>query len=177
MIYRYALAYLETWKKNPMRKPLILRGARQVGKTTLVESFATGFDCFLKLNLDEEEDRQLFIQYREIHRLIEAIFFYLKKSPVEGAVLLFIDEIQNSPEAVAMLRYFYEKRPDIYVIAAGSLLENVIDRKISFPVGRVEYMALHPCSFLEYLNGIGEDFDRQAIENLKADAIHDRLMY
>ena len=173
MIYRYALAYLETWKKNPMRKPLILRGARQVGKTTLVESFATGFDCFLKLNLDEEEDRQLFIQYREIHRLIEAIFFYLKKSPVEGAVLLFIDEIQNSPEAVAMLRYFYEKRPDIYVIAAGSLLENVIDRKISFPVGRVEYMALHPCSFLEYLNGI----DRQAIENLKADAIHDRLMY
>ena len=76
-----------------------------------------------------------------------------------------------------MLRYFYEKRPDIYVIAAGSLLENVIDRKISFPVGRVEYMALHPCSFLEYLNGIGEDFDRQAIENLKADAIHDRLMY
>ena len=95
MIYRYALAYLETWKKNPMRKPLILRGARQVGKTTLVESFATGFDCFLKLNLDEEEDRQLFIQYREIHRLIEAIFFYLKKSPVEGAVFVFIFEIKN----------------------------------------------------------------------------------
>lgn len=177
MIYRYALSYLEAWKKNTMRKPLVLCGARQVGKTTLVESFATGFDCFLKLNLDEEEDRQLFIQYREIHKLVEAIFFYLKKSPVEGTILLFIDEIQNSPEAVAMLRYFYEKRPDIYVIAAGSLLENVIDRKISFPVGRVEYMALHPCSFLEYLNGIDEDFDRQAIEDLKADAIHDRLMY
>lgn len=177
MIYRYALSYLEAWKKNPMRKPLILRGARQVGKTTLVDNFSLQFDCFLKLNLDEEEDRQLFTQYRDVHKLIEAVFFYLRKSSVQGNVLLFIDEIQNSPEAVAMLRYFYEKRPDIYVIAAGSLLENVIDRKISFPVGRVEYMTLHPCSFLEYLNGIGEDFDRQAVENLKADAIHDRLMY
>mgnify|MGYP000476792773 FL=1 len=177
MIYRYALSYLEAWKKNPMRKPLILRGARQVGKTTLVENFATEFDCFLRLNLDEEEDRNLFTQYKEIHKLIEAIFFYLRKSPNQGTVLLFIDEIQNSPEAVAMLRYFYEKRPDIYVIAAGSLLENVIDHKISFPVGRIEYMTLHPCSFLEYLNGIGEDFDQQAIEELKADAIHERLMY
>ncbi|WP_455639516.1 ATP-binding protein [Parabacteroides sp.] len=177
MIYRYALSYLEKWKENPLRKPLILRGARQVGKTTLVENFANGFDCFLKLNLDEEEDRRLFTQYNDIHKLIEAIFFYLRKSPMQGTVLLFIDEIQNSSEAVAMLRYFYEKRPDIYVIAAGSLLENVIDRKISFPVGRVEYMTLHPCSFLEYLNGIGEDFDRQALEDLKADAIHDRLMY
>ena len=174
MIYRYALSYLEAWKKNPMRKPLILRGARQVGKTTLVENFATEFDCFLRLNLDEEEDRNLFTQYKEIHKLIEAIFFYLRKSPNQGTVLLFIDEIQNSPEAVAMLRYFYEKRPDIYVIAAGSLLENVIDHKISFPVGRIEYMTLHPCSFLEYLN---EDFDQQAIEELKADAIHERLMY
>ena len=177
MIYRYALSYLETWKKNPMRKPLILRGARQVGKTTLVENFATEFDCFLKLNLDEEEDRLLFTRYKEIHRLIEAIFFHLQKNPTEGSTLLFIDEIQNSPEAVAILRYFHEKRPDIYVIAAGSLLENVIDRKISFPVGRVEYMALHPCSFLEYLNGIGEDFDRQVIEELQGDTIHERLMY
>ena len=177
MIYRYALSYLETWKKNPMRKPLILRGARQVGKTTLVENFATEFDCFLKLNLDEEEDRLLFTRYKEIHRLIEAIFYLLQKNPREGSTLLFIDEIQNSPEAVAILRYFHEKRPDIYVIAAGSLLENVIDRKISFPVGRVEYMALHPCSFLEYLNGIGEDFDRQVIEELQGDTIHERLMY
>jgi len=160
-----------------MRKPLILRGARQVGKTTLVENFATEFDCFLKLNLDEEEDRLLFTRYKEIHRLIEAIFFHLQKNPTEGSTLLFIDEIQNSPEAVAILRYFHEKRPDIYVIAAGSLLENVIDRKISFPVGRVENMALHPCSFLEYLNGIGEDFDRQVIEELQGDAIHERLMY
>ena len=106
MIYRYALSYLETWKKNPMRKPLILRGARQVGKTTLVENFATEFDCFLKLNLDEEEDRLLFTRYKEIHRLIEAIFFHLQKNPTEGSTLLFIDEIQNSPEAVAILRYF-----------------------------------------------------------------------
>lgn len=177
MIYRYALTYLEEWKKSPFRKPLILRGARQVGKTTLVEEFAKSFDCFLRLNLDEEEDRRLFTQYKDVHKLIEAIFFYLRQNVTRKSTLLFIDEIQNSPEAVAMLRYFHEKRPDIYVIAAGSLLENVIDRKISFPVGRVEYMALHPCSFLEYLNGIGEDFDRQVIEDLKADTIHDRLMY
>lgn len=80
MIYRYALAYLEEWKKSPFRKPLILRGARQVGKTTLVEEFAKSFDCFLRLNLDEEEDRRLFTQYKDIHKLIEAVFFYLRQN-------------------------------------------------------------------------------------------------
>ena len=178
MIYRYALRYLEEWKEKSNRKPLILRGARQVGKTTLVKHFAEQFDTFLSLNLDEEEDCSLFARNKEVHKLLEAIYFHLRKPfKQDGSTLLFIDEIQNSPEAVAMLRYFYEKCPSIYVIAAGSLLENVIDRKISFPVGRVEYMALHPCSFLEYLNGTEDDFDRQAIEALKADTIHDRLMY
>lgn len=177
MIERHALSYLRKWKESAFRKPLILRGARQTGKTTLVVNFSADFECFLHLNLDEEEDRSLFVRYRDVDRLVEAMYVHLRKSKTEGRTLIFIDEIQNSPEAVGMLRYFYEKRPELYVIAAGSLLENVIDRKISFPVGRVEYMSLRPCSFLEYLNGIGEDEDCGAIEALQGDVIHERLMY
>lgn len=71
-------------------------------------------------------------------------------------MLIFIDEIQNEPKAVQALRYFYEKRPDLYVIAADSLLESLMGRHISFPVGRVEYMALHPCTFVEFLIAIGD---------------------
>ena len=78
------------------------------GKTTLVENFATEFDCFLKLNLDEEEDRLLFTRYKEIHRLIEAIFFHLQKNPTEGSTLLFIDEIQNSPRSRGDSTIFHE---------------------------------------------------------------------
>lgn len=176
MITRRALKHLREWRKSELRKPLILRGARQVGKSTLVDMFSTEFDCFLKLNLDEEADKNLFVRYKSVEELIDAVYFHLKKQKTAGDTLLFIDEIQNSPEAVAMMRYFYEKRPDLYVIGAGSLLENVIDRRISFPVGRVEYLALHPCSFVEYLNGIGELSDQQAVEELKGDLIHERLM-
>ena len=177
MIQRHALSYLRKWKSSPIRKPLIIRGARQTGKTTLVEQFSSEFDCFLHFNLDEEADRKLFLKYNDVEMLTEAMYVYLRKNKTEGKTLIFIDEIQNSPEAVSMLRYFYEKKPELYVIAAGSLLENVIGRKISFPVGRVEYMTLHPCSFLEYLNGIGEDSDRMAVEALQGDIIHERLMH
>ena len=91
--------------------------------------------------------------------------------------LIFIDEIQNAPEAVKVLRYFYEKRPDLYVIAAGSLLESLMDRHISFPVGRVEYMALHPCTFTEFLGALGEDILVEQIEQLKVpQSIHGYVM-
>jgi len=176
MIQRKAIEFLLQWRERKDRKPLVLRGARQVGKTTLVEEFAKHYDVFLHLNLEKEEDRNLFEQNDDVQGLIKAIF--LQKNRInEGRVLLFIDEIQNSKKAVAILRYFYEEANHIHVITAGSLLETVIDlRKISFPVGRVEYLAIRPCSFLEFLNGIGDDFDADVVVNLKAHIVHNKIM-
>jgi len=156
MIQRKIIESLLQWKERADRKPLVLRGARQVGKTTLVKEFAKNYDVFLHLNLEKTDDCSLFEQYNDVHELIGAVF--LHKSHVnKGRVLLFIDEIQYSKKAVAMLRYFYEEANHIHVITAGSLLESVIDmRKISFPVGRVEYMAVRPCSFLDSASQITE---------------------
>jgi predicted AAA+ superfamily ATPase len=144
------------WSNDKYRKPLVLRGARQVGKTTIVEHFARTFENFLSVNLDKKEARQICESTDDVKKLMPLLFLYCDVSRREGRTLLFIDEIQNSPNMVAMLRYFYEELPEIHVIAAGSLLETILDKHISLPVGRVEYMALHPCSFVEFLKASGE---------------------
>jgi predicted AAA+ superfamily ATPase len=178
MINRNAQKFLVEWKEGKNRKPLVMRGARQVGKTTLVRQFAKMYDVFLDLNLEKDDDRQLFENYQNVQELITAIFFHKQKQKGDGATLLFIDEIQFSKQAVAMLRYFYEEANNIHVIVAGSLLETIIDvRKISFPVGRVQFMALHPCSFLEFLDGMVNRFDIDLIENLQVESVvHNRIM-
>lgn len=151
MFKREILAELGKWKKKQFRKPLVIRGARQVGKTTAVHMFSEQFDQYIYLNLEKEEERKLFEQNYPFNDLVTNLFIYAGKRRNGGSTLIFIDEIQNSPKAVALLRYFYEEASDLFVITAGSLLESIIDRKISFPVGRVEYMAIHPCSFKEFL--------------------------
>ena len=178
MIQRNALRFLSKWKESKDRKPLVVRGARQVGKTTLVKEFAKQYDTFLDLNLERPADRQLFEDYQNIQDLITAIFFHKEKKKNGSTTLLFIDEIQFSKRAIAILRYFYEDANHIHVIVAGSLLESVIDvRKISFPVGRVQYMALRPCSFLEFLDGMGKDFDIDLIQNLQVESVvHERII-
>ena len=178
MIQRKAMIFLTEWKNSKNRKPLVIRGARQVGKTTLVKEFARQYDVFLDLNLEKNADHQLFEDYNNVHELITAIFFHKEKRKEGETILLFIDEIQFSKRAVAILRYFYEEANDVHVIVAGSLLETIIDvRKISFPVGRVQYMALHPCSFLEFLDGTDNRFDMGLIEDLQVKpVIHDRIM-
>ncbi len=176
MINRNLISYLRNWAKDDDRKPLVLRGARQVGKTTLVNDFSNDFEVYLKLNLDKEEDCSLFDDYREINSLISAIYVLNGQVKRDVPTLLFIDEVQSSPRAVAMLRYFYEEANWLYVIAAGSLLESLINRTISFPVGRVEYLAVHSCSFTEFMNGIGETFDQNLVETLQAEAVHKRVM-
>jgi predicted AAA+ superfamily ATPase len=176
MFRRTAIDYLRKWRASSDRKPLIVRGARQVGKTTLVKEFSNEYDVFLDLNLEKPADRQLFEDYNNVHELIRAIYVHKHKEIKDASTLLFIDEIQNSKQAVAMLRYFYEEANHIHVIAAGSLLETVMDvRKIAFPVGRVQYMAVRPCSFLEFLDGIGENFDTQLVKNLEAHYVHERI--
>lgn len=166
MFRRIAQKYLYEWAQKEKRKPLVLRGARQVGKTTLVKMFAADFDHYIYLNLEEKEDAELFAADSSFDDLLVGIFFKANIPIDSSRTLIFIDEIQNEPKAVQALRYFYEKRPDLYVIAAGSLLESLMGRHISFPVGRVEYMALHPCTFVEFLMAIGEDMLANQIEKI-----------
>jgi len=144
-------ADLIDWSKKKHRKPLILRGARQVGKTTAVREFSKEFETYIEINLDKSEDKAIFDNKRSTSELLNAIFFHKNKTQSSKKILLFIDEIQNSPEAVKQLRYFYEEYPELYVIAAGSLLETLIDKTFSFPVGRVEYLYMYPFSFEEFL--------------------------
>lgn len=177
MINRILINQLRDWKERSNRKPLILRGARQVGKTTLINEFSKDFPVYLKLNLENNADRELFQQYDDIHELINAIYLFNHQLKQDVPTLLFIDEIQNSLKAVAMLRYFYEEADYIHVVAAGSLLESLLDKqRISFPVGRVEYMALRPCSFIEFLEGVGEEFDAQLIKTQEASPVHERII-
>ncbi len=167
MFERTAIKYLRQWASKEERKPLVLRGARQVGKTTLVALFAKEFDTYIYMNLEEKENRYLFSEDYPFEDLLAGICFKANvPQDAGGRTLLFIDEIQNEPKAVQTLRYFYEKRPDIYVIAAGSLLESLMGRHISFPVGRVEYMALHPCTFAEFLGAMGQETMADCIENV-----------
>ncbi|MDX2250529.1 MAG: AAA family ATPase [Bacteroidia bacterium] len=148
--------YLTEWKSNPARKPLILRGARQVGKTTLVKTFSQSYKHFLLLNLEKPADASYFQLYDDVHVLVESLFLSRNISADDrGETLLFIDEIQESPKAIELLRYFYEELPELHVIAAGSLLEFAMRKVNSFPVGRVEYLYLHPLNFAEYLEAIG----------------------
>ncbi|MDR2585953.1 MAG: AAA family ATPase [Prevotellaceae bacterium] len=155
MIYRNIISNLQEWSKRSKRKPLVLRGARQVGKTTLVDQFGVDFPLYLKLNLEEPEHIRLFEFYENMETLLTGIYLVNGVERKDTPTLLFIDEIQNSPRAVSLLRYFYEKTPQLHVVAAGSLLESLVGRQISFPVGRVEYMAVHPCSFNEFLGAMG----------------------
>lgn len=154
---RKLISKLNKWADSENRKPLILRGARQVGKTTAVNIFSKQFDQYIYLNLEKPDDVDLFKRNLKTKELLQAIFLYKNITQKKGRLLLFIDEIQNSPEAVSVLRYFYEELPDIYVIAAGSLFEVMLETKqISFPVGRVQFFFIYPLMFEEFLKAMGE---------------------
>jgi uncharacterized protein len=177
MFKRNIFSDLEKWAASPNRKPLVLRGARQVGKTTVVKQFAQQYDTFLSLNLEQEEHRKLFEPGPSLSDLLMAIYLVNGKARDNSRTLLFIDEVQNSPQAVAMLRYFYEEAPQLHVIAAGSLLESLIDVNISFPVGRVEYLALRPCAFNEFLDAVGESQLAEFIEKGEVPEImHEKML-
>lgn len=157
MFNRSILGELEKWLTKTERKPLVIRGARQVGKTTVINQFAQKFDQYIYLNLELQNDRRPFEQFITIETLIQNLFFIKNLSLAKkNNTLVFIDEIQEVPEALNILRYFYESEPSIAVIAAGSMLETLFNKNISFPVGRVEYKILRPASFPEYLEAMNE---------------------
>lgn len=158
MFWRYLLQDIQNWKADSSRKPLILRGARQTGKTTLVKMLAEGFDSFLPLNLELSTDRRNWEGNPSIEELLRNIEITKNIKIVPGKTLLFLDEIQNEPKAIQSLRYFYEQKPDLHVIASGSLLEVALKQKgFSFPVGRVSFLYLHPFRFDEFLLALGKN--------------------
>lgn len=165
MIKRKSLANLLIWRALKDRKPLLIRGARQVGKTTLVREFGKSFSNYIELNLERPEEARVF-DLETTDKILNAVFLLKNISLKSGSTLLFIDEIQESPKAISHLRYFLEDRPDIFVIGAGSLLEFALSKIPSFPVGRVDYLYLHPLNFEEFLEGLGQKVALDALRTI-----------
>lgn len=158
MFQRDITNYLKRWKNSKGRKPLILRGARQVGKTTAVKMFGEKeFDNSIGINLEKSKDFELFKNVTTIDDFKKTIEIAYGKQLIPGKTLLFIDEIQNTPNLIELLRFFYEDLPELHIIATGSLLEVQIEKQgLEMPVGRIEYAYLHPLTFFEFLNAVGE---------------------
>ncbi len=156
MFYRSTLKFLNNWRIKSDRKPLVIRGARQVGKTTLVEIFSKGFRQYISLNLEFPSDRKIFEEKQNFDEVLDALFFNKNGDRKISDTLIFIDEIQNCPEAIKYLRYFYENKKEYAVITAGSLLETLLNEDVTYPVGRVEFLAVRPFSFIEFLSALEE---------------------
>jgi len=145
-------AELLRWSRLADRKPLILRGARQVGKTASVRQLGRNFDQYVELNLERPADRRLVDACRSADELLEALAVRVDLATLGANTLLFLDEIQERPHVVPWLRFLYEDHPELAVVAAGSLMEvRLQERDFSFPVGRVTFRYLHPMSFDEFL--------------------------
>lgn len=162
---------LADWHSAPgPRKPLILRGARQTGKTESVRRFGSRFALFVELNLERFEDLSLVRSARSLNELLLGLRARLDLSEFPAGTLLFLDEIQESPEAVRWLRFLYEEHPDLAVVAAGSLMEvRLTERGFSFPVGRVTFRTLRPLTFFELLRASGREVLAAALEEAVVD--------
>jgi predicted AAA+ superfamily ATPase len=173
-MYRTAMEYLKEWKTRSNRKPLIIRGARQVGKSHLVRDFAKQeFTTFAEINLDEDLSVVPYFDKLDPRETLRLLELHFETTLEPGRTLLFIDEIQAAPQLLAKLRYFYEKLPDLHVIAAGSLLDFTLEQHdFSMPVGRIEYLHLGPMGFSEFLLATGHE---QACAFLKAFKIGDDI--
>jgi len=165
---RDVYSWLKNWKSEKRRKPLIIRGARQVGKTWLVEYFGKKkFKQFIEINFEFQPHFKTCFSTLNPFEIVEKIELTSNVDINQGITLLFLDEIQECPQALKALRYFYEKMPELHVIAAGSLLEFVMDaEQISIPVGRIQNIYLPPLSFGEFLTACGEQKIRTYLKNI-----------
>lgn len=174
---RLKIDALKKWYQEKNRKPLILRGARQVGKSTLVRMFAKENNLeLIEINLEKNRFRSLDGDFN-ITSWKQEIEMISSKKIGENS-LIFLDEIQATPLAISRLRYFFEESPECAVICAGSLLEIVLHQEeISFPVGRVSFLWLSPMTFTEYLNAIGENqLAQNILDNKIPRFAHERLI-
>ena len=181
MFKRTALKRLNDWRFSTNRKPLVLRGARQVGKTTLIQEFAQSFAQKIMLNLEKVEHKQMLEASKPFSEILNRLFFQFNIPQNNLPTLLFIDEIQNSPKTVALLRFFYEEAPWLYVIAAGSLLEFALQELPSFGVGRIRSLFVRPFSFNEFLLACNQNQLAEAIQNASEtnplpDLIHKKII-
>ncbi len=154
MLYRR----LALWKESSNRKPLILNGARQVGKTWLLKEFAENeYDNFIYVNCDENEDaRRIFEKDYDVSRIIRDLSAIAEVKAVPSRTLIMLDEIQEIPKAISALKYFCEDKREYHVAAAGSLLGLKVHSGTGFPVGKVDMLNLHPLSFMEFLRAMGK---------------------
>lgn len=180
---RKRYADLLKWKKNSKRKPLILQGARQVGKTYLVTQFGKSeYENFVYLNFEQSQDLStLFEGNINPDIIIENISLYFGIKITSDNTLLFFDEIQTVPNVLTSLKYFCEQAPEYHIIAAGSLLGVSVGKSTSFPVGKVNFMDLLPMSFTEFLEASEETIMADKIQNIQAikplpEAIHEKLL-
>ena len=152
-MYRYAIEELKKWKSRKNRKPMILEGARQVGKTWLLKEFgATEFEDVAYINFDSNSQmRELFAGDLAVERIITGLELYVGKKINAEKTLLIFDEVQEVPRALSALKYFFEDAPEYHIVCAGSLLGIALHEGTSFPVGKVEFMKLYPLSFKEFL--------------------------
>ncbi|MGN1253146.1 MAG: ATP-binding protein, partial [Prevotella sp.] len=150
-------SYLSEWATRQLHKPLLLRGARQVGKSTAVHHLSESFKNFVEINFEKQPSfAQLFEGDLDVRRIVSQMEAIVGRPITEGNTLLFLDEIQACPQAIMSLRFFKEDMPGLHVIAAGSLLEFALDELPTFGVGRIHSMFMYPMTFDEFLIANGE---------------------
>lgn len=175
-------AQLMEWKSDPMRKPLLLRGARQVGKSSTIRHLGETFQHFAEVNFERNKAIKSFFQGDiDVHLIAQKIAAYLGVPIVNGKTLLFLDEVQECPEAIMALRFFKEDYPELHVVAAGSLLEFALEELPTYGVGRIHSIFMYPMTFDEFLGACHEDallaMRRQASSlSPLDDAFHQRLI-
>lgn len=174
--------YLLDWKKSDQRKPLLIRGARQIGKTYAVRKLGESFEDFVEINFELAPDAALLFEkdlYPE--RIVRELSLLVGRPIIPGKTLLFLDEIQAAPRVFSALRYFYELLPSLHVIAAGSLLDFTTE-EVGIPVGRVMSFYMYPMSLLEFLHALDQELLVQEIlahtpDVPLSDPIHRKLLF
>lgn len=163
---RYTINKLIQWKNDPNKKPLIIRGARQVGKTWLMKEFGkTQYKKTIYINFELEDlMREHFSKDLNTKRIIEGLELEYSKIDPQNTLII-LDEIQECPKALTALKYFYENNPEYQIVAAGSLLGVAIHEQVSFPVGKVDFIDLYPLSFYEFLDANGEEKFVELLQN------------
>ena len=174
---------LLSWKNSDKRKPLLLQGARQVGKTWLINEFGKSeYTDYIYLNFEENPDLgRLFVGNKTPAKLIENMSLVVGRKIHAEDTLIFFDEIQIAPEALTSLKYFYEQAPEYHIIAAGSLLGVSVGKQSSFPVGKINFMTLYSMTFIEYLVAAGEKLLAEKLTSMDKpetlpEPVHNKLL-
>ena len=173
------------WKGNERRKPVLLRGARQVGKSSTVRELGKHFDSFVEINFEKDNIKYninaVFERTSDPKQICDDLSLIYGKPIIAGQTLLFLDEIQACPPAISSLRYFYEDYPELHVVAAGSLLEFALQELPTFGVGRIRSMYMYPLSFDEYLRATGSEMLADSLRKASpekpfSEAVHKRYL-